>query len=141
MPQVDFYIITHSDRHASLLVACRLLAKAYQQQRAVYAYMNTEQEAIELDRLLWTFNDISFIPHGLHHTSADLSLPIHIGYDSLEPPNEDILINFHHTIPNFYQRFKRVIEFTLQDPVYRDLARQHYRFYREQGCELHSHQL
>ena len=69
-----------------------------------------QQQAQHLDRLLWTFKDQSFLPHGLVE-KTDLELtPILIGQG--EPPmgNTQVLINLGSEVPAFFERFERLCE-------------------------------
>lgn len=65
----DFYILQSNDY---LRFTCRLLAKAYQQHYRAIAFCDNDQTAAEFDRMLWTFKDISFIPHQIAQTSDEL---------------------------------------------------------------------
>lgn len=75
VPRVDFYLVTETGAQAPLLLCCRLLEKAYQQQHKVYVQTPSQQEAEALDELLWTFKDECFIPHNLQGEGPKLPPP------------------------------------------------------------------
>ena len=59
MTSIDFYF-NADDR---LEVACRLAGKALQQKKRVLIYAPQPEVAQRIDRLLWTAQAVSFIPH------------------------------------------------------------------------------
>ena len=68
--QFDFYILQSMQY---LRFACRLLSKAYQQHYRAIAFCEDEDTAKEFDRMLWTFKDISFIPHQIITSDDELN--------------------------------------------------------------------
>jgi len=142
MTRVDFYILPSDTPRQRALLACRLAEKAYQQQLQVYIHAASDQDSRELDDLLWTFRQGSFIPHALAGVAEADRPPVLIGHDS-EPPTDqhEVLINAAHDIPDFFGRFERVTELVDQQPDRLQQARERYTFYRERGYELHSHKL
>jgi DNA polymerase-3 subunit chi len=63
MTRVDFYILPPGDERQRLVFACRLTEKAYRQGLTVYLRAGDETTASQLDQLLWTFRQGSFVPH------------------------------------------------------------------------------
>jgi DNA polymerase-3 subunit chi len=53
----------------------------------------------------------------------------------------DILINYDPLIPDYYSRFDRVLEVVSEDAVDRELSREHFRFFKQHGCPVFSHDL
>ncbi len=144
MARADFYILEQTeDVDARLPIACRLCDKAFQQNHGVYIHVEDEATARKLDHLLWTQRDISFIPHQLvgENTAGAGSQAIEIGWQSDAPHHQDILLNLRKDVPEFYGQFKRIMEIVPSLDEYRQISREHYRFYQEQGLELHSHKL
>ena len=140
IPRVDFYILTTPEPKARYPFACRLADKAYRQGHKIYIHTHTESEARILDDLLWSFQEDSFLPHNLYgDPSITLTPAIQIGCQADPLEHSDTLFNLNPDIPNFYQRFKRVIEVIPNEPQAREQARQHFRSYRERGCDLHTH--
>lgn len=138
MPKVDFYLLENPENTAVLLTVCRLCEKAYDQQKTVYIQTTSKHDAELLDKLLWTYNDISFLPHGL----SPAKMPIIIAYSDSSPSEKyDILVNLTQNTPTFFNQFQRVIEVVSGEETQRQAARLRYRFYRDNQCELHSHQL
>lgn len=143
-PRTDFYLLKQTDGHTQLLTACRIIEKAYLQSHQIYVFCADQKQAETLDKLLWDFKDISFIPHLYHQTtSQDISgSSVLIGHAASPPPVfSDILVNLANTVPDFFNHFQRIIEVIPENSESRENAREKYRFYREHHCELHSHHL
>ena len=136
--RVDFYLLNQSHPQAGWLFACRLIEKAYQRGHRVFVYCETADDAILLDELLWTYKDDSFIPHTLQGEGSP-SPVIQISYGDNADNFNDILINMSTSIPAFHIRFQRIMEIVLDTELAKEISRQHYRTYRNQQCELHTH--
>lgn len=133
--QVDFYVLSaHGTKVLSF--ACTLIEKLFTEGQRIYVQMQTLDEVARLDHLLWTFNDIAFLPHGLADGSAT---PIQIGITS---PTRcvDALINLTQHLPEMTGH-KRIIEFVLPDPVMQQLSRERFRAYRQANCEITTHKI
>ncbi|WP_392536366.1 DNA polymerase III subunit chi [Legionella sp. 227] len=139
--RVDFYLLASDQNHARWLVACRLLEKAYAKGHKVYVLCNNKQDAEILDELLWTFKEDSFIPHNLQGEGPEPPPPIQIGYEGEPRGFNDILLNLSSHVPEFYRKFKRVMEIVINAEADKEQSRIHYRDYRAKGCELHTHQI
>lgn len=139
--QVDFYILTHEKLTARNHFACRIIDKAYRRGHRVYIHTASQQEAHRIDEMLWTFRDISFVPHNLCGEGPTYPPPVQIGFEQNPAAFNDILINLTTQIPNWYTRFKRIIEIIPNETSWRKNAREHYRFYRSQGSQLNSHDI
>ena len=51
----------------------------------------------------------------------------------------DVLINLAGSVPSFFGRFERVAEIVDQSDAQKQVARERYRFYRDRGYALQSH--
>ena len=65
MTTIIFYILGESSRSDKYSFACRLVDKIWSQGRRIYLHTNSSQESRNLDKLMWTFRQNSFIPHGI----------------------------------------------------------------------------
>lgn len=141
MTQVDFYILGGQSTGDRFTMACRLTAKAWQQGRRVYLHTNTDAEARHLDRLLWTFRQDSFIPHGMfEHADSELN-PVLIGHQEDVGEEHDVLINLASDVPQFFSRFNRVAECIDHDSDIKQTGRVRYSFYRDRGYPLNTHEI
>ncbi len=141
MTRIDFYILSEQARGNRYQFACRLVDKIYGQGRRVYIHAGSDAEVHHLDRLLWTFREQSFIPHG-RLGDADLELtPVLLGWQRDPQHEEDVLINFAPEVPEFFSRFDRVAEIMDSDPEVRRAGRARFRFYRDRGYPLENHKI
>jgi DNA polymerase-3 subunit chi len=141
VPRVDFYILSQPAPDARALLACRLIEKIYKLGHIVYIHAISAEHGQQLDDLLWTFRQGSFVPHGLYPPAADDHSPVLIGWTSDPNTQADVLVNMTHEVPEFFARFARVVELVDQDPDTLSQSRIRFRFYREQGCEPESHRV
>ena len=141
MTKVDFYLLG-TDGDSRERIACRLAEKAWRLGNRVYLLAPDKPAAQELDDLLWTFSQGSFVPHAVCGQDVDADVhPVLIGH--AEPPAalSDVLISLSPDVPAWFSRFTRVAELvgTTEDDKAR--GRDHYRFYRERGYPLETHNL
>lgn len=141
MTRVDFYILGGAANRDRLAVACRLADKAYRNGRRVYLHTASEDDALALDELLWTFQAGSFVPHTRYPSEDDPAPPVLIGHQDEPAVEPDVLINLSDTLPRFFARFDRVLEIVGTEERTRQQARERFRFYRERGYPLDSHEL
>ncbi len=139
MTRVDFYLIGDDSSHHWERVACTLTSKAWKDGHQVYLNTSSSEHAARLDKLLWTWRDISFLPHGRFDQAPDPATPILVGHGDQAPDFSDVLINLHHSVPLFFSRFDRVLEVVPTEEALRQQARQRYRFYQDRGYTLETH--
>jgi DNA polymerase-3 subunit chi len=141
MTQVDFYILKDNSLQAQNLLTCRLSEKAYKQGHQVFINTNTGEQLKQLDDMLWTFTANSFLPHGRYGENADSTHPVLLGH-AIEPEGpSDVLLNLCSDVPAFFSRFNRVAELVGGDETQRQAARERYRFYKDRGYTLNTHNL
>ena len=152
MTRVDFYILGADSHDSRLRFACRITEKAIQHSHHVFLNTANEADARKLDELLWTFSQGSFIPHLIvtERLTAPAVEPVLIGIDTPdveddEPgalgENWDLMINLAPRVPTFFSRYARVAEVIDSDPARKQEGRERYRFYRDRGYELNTHNI
>ena len=142
--KVDFYILSGGGESGHTRYTCRLAEKAYKLKHHIYIHVNNGVEAQQLDELLWTFSQDSFVPHELCADPLSESKPespIIIGYNNVAPDGYGMLINLSQGIPKFYKQFDRVAEVVADADTLRQISREHFRFYRDQGITPDTHQI
>ena len=137
MPNIDFYFLSEDSISARRLFACRLTEQVYKKGHKVFIYVENSEEAQQLNAQLWTFRDVSFVPHKLVGNN-DIVAPITIGHD-FSDGEADILINLTEAVPEFYAKFQRILEIIPNDDVLKEIGRKKYKFYKSNGCELITH--
>ena len=141
MNRVAFYILGESGSHALLGYACRLAEKAYKLQHKVHIHAPDAATVVELDSLLWTFRDGSFVPHDRTDMANQTGAPVTIGCDDRLPDERDFLINLSPAVPEFADSFSRVAELVAGDDASKANGRKRYASYRNSGCELDYHEI
>jgi DNA polymerase-3 subunit chi len=141
MSRVDFYILPEgagTDRFA-----CSIAKKAWSTGNRVHIHTQSEEKAKGMDDLLWTFRDISFIPHELYNDDSivDEDTPITIGYGNAFPEQSQVIINLDLEIPAFVTKFNRIVEIVGGDENNKKFARQRYRQYKDGDYETHDHKI
>jgi DNA polymerase-3 subunit chi len=132
--KVDFHILDKANGQQSLLYACNIIEQAYTAGQQVFVQTGSKEEAQRLDNLLWTYSDTSFIPHSLY-SPGDMTA-VQIGYEATPPQLTSLLVNLSTEMPAFYNQFSHIIEIVFSDPHVQQLARNRFRQYRDQGCEI-----
>lgn len=145
MTRVDFYVLKDTAAEARDRFACRLVEKAWRLKHSVYLHAASNSDARRLDGLLWTFDDRSFLPHVLDAPGLDDGLaaatPVRVGAGDAPSFDARVLVNLGHEVPLFFSRCERVAEIVGGDDETRARARDRFRFYRDRGYEIETHQI
>ena len=141
MTRVDFYISKSNSSEARAKLACRIAEKAYLKKHKIYMYVDDQSQAEQLDQLLWVFRDGSFLPHCLMNDTHSDQAAIIIGYNDPPASTPEVLINMSSQVPAFFSRYERVAEVVGGDENARQMARDRFKFYRERGYPLETHEL
>lgn len=139
--RVDFYILAAADAAARLRFACRLAEKAYHLKHSVHLHTGSAAAAAEVDELLWTFRQGSFVPHEIIRAGRQGPSPVTIGHGPDQPPEADLLVNLSSDLPSFAADFARVAEIVEGSEEARERGRQHFRHYRQSGRETVTHNI
>ena len=141
--QVDFYLLDTPQVADKSRLACRLAAKAFSNRVTVFMQVDSEPQAQQLDKLLWTYAQNSFVPHALSPV-ADGQLhrfPVLIGTRGAPEYGRDMLISLCAAVPENFADYARVAELVCTDPEDKSVARQRFQFYRQRGLEPQTHNI
>jgi DNA polymerase-3 subunit chi len=87
---------------------------------------------------------LAFVPHcGASHPLAART-PVVIDHEGLfdtQPPHDEVLLNLRDEWPPAFSRFQRLIEIVSTDDADRASARARFKFYRDRGYDIRSHDL
>lgn len=139
MLRVDFYILSQDTEQARAHLACRLAQKAYQNNQPLLIVTGSQAQSQRLDELLWTFEDTSFIPHGLGQ-NCPIKTPIIISENVPENAPQETLMNVSDQ-PLAFDRKGRILELILANDMSRQQGRLRYKTYQTQNAEMHTHRL
>ena len=135
MTSISFYFNAEDRFH----VACRLAGKAYAQKKKLLIY--APEGARRIDNLLWTWQQLSFVPHCLASDPLAARTPVLIATEPADPPECDVLLNLADDCPPFFERYGRLLEIVGQDDAGRSLGRSRFKFYKERGYAIDAHDL
>ncbi|MGH7058293.1 MAG: DNA polymerase III subunit chi, partial [Acetobacteraceae bacterium] len=139
LTRIDFYVTDAAGALARERLACRIAAKAAGLGHRLHIHLATESALEQMDELLWTFGDTSFLPHA--RLGADEAVPVTLDIAAAPEPAPALLINLADEIPGFFSHFDRVAEIVSGDARVRTSGREHFRFYRDRGYPLQHHVL
>jgi DNA polymerase-3 subunit chi len=134
---IDFYF-NADDR---LQVACRLAGKALTQKKRLLVYAPDGELAQRIDRMLWTWPAIGFVPHCLAGDALAAETPVLIASDAGAPEGVELLLNLGAESPPHFARFERLLEIVSTDDEERLAGRARFKFYRDRGYAIESHDL
>ena len=137
MTEIDFYFHVED----KLQTACKLSAKAFGGGLRVLAWCPDEETGRKFDRLLWTTPAIGFVPHcGPDNHLAPVT-PVIVDYQGTNLAHDQVLLNLRSELPEFFSRFQRLIEIVTIDEEDRRAARERYKFYRDRGYDIRTHDM
>ena len=132
MTRIDFY----SNAESRLQTVCQLVAKALTKQLPVAIFAPDAELARSADRLLWTFQATSFVPHCLANEKLASETPVVIVSRLEDAGHDELVVNLADECPPAFSRFRRLIEVVGREEEERRLARLRWRFYKERGYEV-----
>jgi len=134
-----------------LRTACQVVRKRFLAGQRLVVYCKDGSRLAAFDRMLWAFDDTSFVPHVLANDplAADTPVVLTAGDPQQaaaaagqgEHPAPSWLLNLDHDCPPGFEAFERLLEIVSDDPDDKQAARQRWRTYLGAGHTPHSHDL
>jgi DNA polymerase-3 subunit chi len=122
--------------------ACRLLRKAYRKGARVVVTAPPPLLG-SLDRELWTFEPLEFVPHvrlsGEPPSAQAARTPIWLVDGELPAGSPDVLVNLGAALPSDLSALRRVIEIVSADIDDEQAGRQRWRSYKARGIAITHH--
>lgn len=137
MTTIDFYF----NAADPLQVACRLAAKAIGQKKRMLVHAPDAELAARIDRMLWSWPAIGFVPHCAVHDPLAADTPVLIRSGGESPADCPLLLNLGPQCPPNFERFDRVLELVGAGEEERKAGRERYKFYLERGYKIANHDL
>ena len=135
MTRIDFYFNVGD----KLRQVAELAQQALSRQRRLFIYTTDAPAAAQLEAVLWTHPPTGFLPHCRSDHALGPETPIVIDWQGQSLLHDDVLINLTAEHPPFFSRFQGVIEVVGLDEEDRSQARARFRFYKDRGYEIKSH--
>ena len=125
--------------------ACRLLRKALRKGAQVVV-TGAPPVLAELDRALWSFDPLEFVPHVMPRPGQALAprlrtTPVWLVADLAQAGHHDVLVNLHDDAPAGFESFVRVIEIVTPVEADRAAARQRWKHYATRGYAIEKHEV
>ncbi len=138
MTQIDFYVQV-DDKHEAVRKLC---AKALAAKAKLVVWSADQAASQRLSRLLWCVPSTGFLPHCFATDPLSPHTPIVLACEGEAFAHDQILINLRAEVPAFFSRFERLIEVvSAGDDEEKRLARERFRYYRDRGYEIRTHDL
>ncbi|ENU31909.1 hypothetical protein F991_00228 [Acinetobacter sp. CIP-A165] len=135
MTQISFYLFEKSAER-QVESACRLCRKILTQHPHIWWYCPDLALQTELDEKLWTFDPLSFIPHGIHQPNNAVCIS-----EQLPPSNDWIVFNFNNHALELNQDFRHIIEIIENNETAKQIGREKFKQYRRLGIEARTFKL
>ena len=137
MTRIDFY--THVDD--KLKTACTIAGTAFRRGHKVTVFCADAETAQRFDRMLWMTPSIGFVPHCGPDDALAADTPVIVDSSGDRLLHDEVLINLRAEWPPFFGRFQRLIEIVSREEDDRAAARDRFRFYRDRGYQIDTHDL
>jgi DNA polymerase-3 subunit chi len=132
MTRIDF----HFNAADKLEHCCRLIRKIHRSGCKLVVYGDQFAALAALDRALWTFSELDFIPHVMASDPLASETPVLLTHEPLGTPHHEVLVNLAADPPSFFSRFERLIEVVGTAADDRAHARSRFRFYKGRGHSI-----
>ena len=141
MTEVSF----HFNVADTLAYTCRLLRKATRQGARV-TVTGEGATLAGLDRALWSFDPIEFVPHLLLRRGESAverlrATPVCLAEDLSGALHHDVLVNLGSEAPPGFEGYARVIEIVSTDEQERSAARARWKHYASRGYAIERHEV
>ena len=127
-----FYILDSDDDIN--YCTCKIIKKFYEEGKKILVSSKNSILIDDLNKLLWTFEQLSFIPHSTSKDYDSLTpvLLTETGYknDSIIKKDYNIFINLDDEVKTDYHNYEIVIELVSGNEHQKNLAREKYLYYK-----------
>ncbi len=136
MTRVSFIKIKKPEKARHL---CELADEFFGEGQKVLITVMDENQAVTLDRFMWTWRKGSFLPHAYHNGAVDCSSEaVTIVTEEKNPNGANVLVMGKPCSLAFIRQFEEVVDFAeVHEPQRAAEARRRFLRYREEGFEPH----
>ncbi|MDR5764403.1 MULTISPECIES: DNA polymerase III subunit chi [unclassified Caballeronia] len=134
MTRIDF----HTNVGDPLAYACRLARKVYASGKPLVVLAEPPRLAA-FDEQLWTFQPLEFVPHCMAKSALALDTPVVLTSNLDEAPHHQVLVNLGAPVSAQFARFERLVEIVGREGDELAAGRERYRFYRDRGYAIETH--
>ncbi|MBN2645313.1 MAG: DNA polymerase III subunit chi [Desulfuromonadaceae bacterium] len=133
-PVVEFVRLERAEKAK---VLCQLAQQFFGQKHRVLIRVEDAEQAMALDRYMWTWDRGSFLPHVWDNGAVECyDEPITICTEARNSNGATVLIAGAPCALDFSRRFRHVVDFAeTWDDKRRAAARERFKLWRELGCQ------
>ena len=127
-----FYILNSNEEINHSI--CKIIKKFYESEKKVIVSSNNSKLIDEVNKLLWTFEQLSFIPHSTSKNYDPLTpvllIETHYKNDSISKKDYNVFINLDDEAKTDYHDHEIVVELVSSNEQQKKLARDKYLYYK-----------
>ena len=139
---VLFHHFESIERKDFLIYVCKLIEKGYKQNiNPIYIKTDTQKQAEELDKILWTFRQESYIPHTLVDQVSNNTQPVQIGWIDNEIEDAEAIINLSNGMPDISKHLKKIHEIIVNIDERKEKARERWKKYKSIGFNIKAYKV
>ncbi len=122
--------------------ACKLVEKVYRSGQFCYVLTDNPQQSQQMDNMLWSFRPGSFIPHQLFRQQIpEFQQTILIGEQPIPEGWRQVVVNLSSLQPQQTEQCRRILEILDNSETTKQMGRNRYRFYKQSGLEITTHNM
>jgi len=134
-------VLFYTEVDDKLRTACMLTSKAFARSMRVMLFTPDASATEHLTKLLWTLPATGFVPNCRSADRLATVTPVIVDHVPDPLVHNDVLVNLCDVTPPFFSRFRRLVEIVGPHEKDREAARVRYRFYRDRGYDIRTHQI
>ena len=139
---VLFHHFESIERKDFLIYVCKLIERGYKQNiNPIFIKTDTQKQAEELDKVLWTFRQESYIPHTLVDQDSNNTQPVQIGWIDNEIEDAEAIINLSDGMPDISNDLKKIHEIIDNIDEKKEKARERWKKYKSIGFNIKAHKV
>jgi DNA polymerase III subunit chi len=139
MAEVIFYLLEQErldDKPAPHALACQLAARLYRAKQGCMILCETQQQAEQMDELLWQLPAEAFVPHNLSGEGPPRGTPVQINWQLPQRFSQPVVINLQQHCPALPGSVRQIYDFVPAEDTQKQQARERYKHYRAAGHQL-----
>lgn len=139
--RADFYLIAKPRfLEEPLKLVCELVKRGYGAGQPMLILARSEEQAEEIDQLLWEFDEDAYIPHQVAGMDEDDDItPVLIVPPGVDTPSRPLVLNLRDEVAP--PPFERALEVVPADPAAREPLRARWSQYKALGYALNKHDM
>ena len=139
---VLFHHFESIERKDFLIYVCKLIERGYKQNiNPIFIKTDTQKQAEELDKVLWTFRQESYIPHTLVDQDSNNTQPVQIGWIDNEIEDAEAIINLSDGMPDISNHLKKIHEIIENIDEKKEKARERWKKYKSIGFNIKAYKV